>query len=223
MSGALRAVLERELRLAARSPAQLLWPLLFNLMVAVAFPLAVGADPARLAAVGPGVIWVAAVLATLLGLEALFKEDLSDGSLEQWALSPLPLGALLGAKIAAHWLLAGLPLVVMAPLLGLLFSLSGQTIVILVATLCLGTPVLCAVGALGAALTVGLRNGAALAALLLLPLYVPVLIFGAGAANAVAQGLPVTGQLYFLGGLCLLALSLAPPAVAAAIRLNLDA
>lgn len=221
MRGAPLALFKRDIQLAFRSADQLLHPLLFNLLVVTLFPLGVGAEPDILRAIGPGVIWVAALLATLLGLEHLFRNDFHDGSLEQMALSPTPFAVLTGVKILAHWMTTGLPLVLLSPLLGGLFSLSAGSLGILALTLLLGTPVLSAVGALGAALTVNVRNSGALLALLVLPLYVPVLIFAAGSIGAAETGLPVAGQLYFLAALLVLSLTLAPVAAAAALKVNL--
>lgn len=221
MRGAALSLIRRDLQLAFRSPDQLLNPLLFNVLVITLFPLGVGAESDILQSIAPGVIWVAALLATLLGLEHLFRNDFHDGSLEQMVLSPAPFAVLTAAKILVHWTTTGLPLVILSPLLGGLFSLSADSLGILAVTLLLGTPVLSAVGAVGAALTVNVRNSGALLALLVLPLYVPVLIFAAGSVGAAAAGLPVSGQLYFLAALLVLSITLAPWAAAAALRVNL--
>lgn len=213
-------MLRRDLLLAFRSPGQLLHPLMFNLLVVTLFPLGVGADNQVLQSIAPGVIWVAALLATLLALDNLFRNDFHDGTLELMSLSPTPFAALVGVKILAHWLTAGLPLVLLSPLLAGLFSLSAGGTAILVLTLLLGTPVLSAVGAIGAALTVNIRNSGALLALIVLPLYIPVLIFGAGAVGAGETGLPVAGQMYFLASLTVLSATLAPAAAAAALKVN---
>jgi len=173
-----------------------------------------------LASIGPGIIWVAALLATLLSLDSLFRSDHEDGSLEQILLMPQPLSVLVLGKIAAHWLATGLPLLLMAPVLGVLLHLETSTLGVLVASLALGTPVLSLVGAIGMALVVGLRRGGMLLSLLVLPLYVPVLIFGAGAVAQTQMGLPYAGQLALLGALLALALSLAPWACAAALRVT---
>ncbi|HKW54765.1 MAG TPA: heme exporter protein CcmB, partial [Stellaceae bacterium] len=171
--------------------------LLFYVLVVILVPLGVGADAGALRAIGPGVLWIAALLASLLALPRLFATDFADGTLEQMALSPYPLPALVSGKIAAHWLATGLPLVVLAPLLGLQFHLSGDEVLVLVAGLLLGTPCLSLLGAVGTALTLGLKNGALLA-LLVLPLYVPILIFGAGTVDAVRAGLSGGAELSLL-------------------------
>lgn len=225
MSGALHGfavVVRRDLLLAVRRSSDVLQPPLFFVVVVSLFPFAVGAEPNLLARIAPGIIWVAALLATLLSLDGLFRSDFDDGTLEQMLLSPQPLPVLTLAKITAHWLITGLPLIVTAPLLGVLLSLPDEAMGVLVLTLMLGTPVLSLVGAIGIALTVGLRRGGALLALLVLPLYVPVLIFGAQAVSAASIGLPVSGQLYMMGALLALAVSLAPLATAAALRVSLD-
>ena len=222
MMGAFGDVMRRELTVAFRRWSDLLLPLMFFVIVGTLFPLAVGQDAQILRAVGPGAIWVAALLATLLSLNNLFREDFDDGSLEQLALSPHPLSLLLLAKTAAHWVVTELPLVIIAPLLALGFGLPGQGIGALMLTLLIGTPALSLVGAVGAALTAGLRGASGLLALLLLPLTIPVLIFGARAAALAADGQDITGPLYLLGGLTVLALTLTPFATAAAVRVSLD-
>lgn len=215
------ALLRRDLLLTFRNPGQILNPLLFYLLVVTLVPLGVGADQQILQNIAPGIIWVAALLATLLALDPLFRNDLFDGSLEQMALSPAPFALLITAKILVHWLITGLPLILLSPLFATLFSLSTNATKILALTLLLGTPVLSAIGAIGAALTVSIRNSGALLALLILPLYVPVLIFAAGAVSAAAAGLPVAGQLYFLAALMVLSITLAPWATAAALKIHL--
>jgi heme exporter protein B len=211
----------RDLRLALRSKPELGVQLLFYVLVVVLVPLGVGPDPALLRALGAGVLWVAALLASLLALPRLFALDFADGTLEQMALSPYPLSALISGKIAAHWLATGLPLVAASPLLGLQFGLGDDELVVLAFGLLLGTPTLSLLGAVGAALTLGLRNGALLA-LLVLPLYVPVLIFGAGAVDAVRTGLGAAPDLSLLGAGLLAALVGAPLAAAAAVRIAID-
>ncbi len=217
-----RWALARDLRIAMRSRAELGVQLLFYVIVVSLFPLATSPERTLLATLGPGVLWVAALLATLLSLPRLFAADLADGSLEQIALSPYPLPALVSGKIAAHWLTNGLPLVLLAPLLAIQYALEGDAVVVLVAGLALGTPVLSLLGAIGAALTLGLRGGGSLLALLVLPLYVPVLIFGAGAVDATRSGLAAGANLSLLGAGLLLALVAAPFAAAAAVRIALD-
>lgn len=219
---ALLTVIRRDLLAALRKPGQIVNPLLFYVLAVSLFPLGVGPERDLLQAIASGVVWVAALLSVLLALESLFRADFEDGGLEQLALSPVPLPVLALAKILAHWLLTGLPLIVLSPLLGLLLALPETAVVVLVLTLALGTPVLSLIGAIGAALTLAVRSSGALLALLVLPLYIPVLIFAAGAVSASMAGLPLAGQVYFLAALLVLALTLAPLAVAAAIRINLQ-
>lgn len=214
--------LRRDLRLALRSKAELGVQLLFYVIVVTLFPLGVGADPALLGALASGVLWVAALLASLLSLPRLFAADFADGTLEQIALSPYPLPALVSGKIIAHWLTAGLPLALLSPLLALQFGLQGPELGILALGLLLGTPTLSLLGAVGAALTLGLRTGGALLALLILPLYVPILIFGAGAVEAMRAGLGAGGELSVLAAGLLAAAVGAPFAAAAAVRIALD-
>jgi heme exporter protein B len=214
-------LLQRDLMLAFRHRSELANPLLFFVMVVSLFPLGLGPEPNILQRIAPGVIWVAALLSALLSLDTIFRSDFEDGSLEQLLLSPHPASVLVIAKVVAHWLVTGLPLLLLAPLLGVLFHLSLQATLALVLTLTLGTPVLSLLGAIGVALTVALKRGGVLLSLLLLPLYIPVLIFAASAVDAASDGLPVTAQLSFLGALLALALSLAPVASAAALRISL--
>jgi heme exporter protein B len=214
--------LRRDLKLALRSKAELGVQLLFYLIVVTLFPLGVGVEPAMLRALGPGVLWVAALLASLLALPRLFASDFSDGSLEQIALSPYPLPALISGKILAHWLTTGAPLAVLSPLLGLQFGLGGREAEALVAGLLLGTPTLSLLGAVGAALTLGLARGGALLALLTLPLYVPVLIFGAAAVGATHAGMGAAGEFSVLAAALLASLVGAPLACATAVRIALD-
>ena len=212
----------RDLRLALRSKAELGVQLLFYVIVVSLFPLGVGPEAVLLRAIGPGVLWVAALLASLLSLSRIFSSDFGDGALEQMALSPYPLPALISGKIAAHWLTGGLPLVVISPFLGMQFGLSVGELAVLSAGLLLGTPILSLLGAIGAALTLGLRAGGGLLALLILPLYVPVLIFGAGAVDAVRGGQSGGAQLSLLAAGLLVAIVGAPLASAAAVRIALD-
>jgi len=216
------AVARRDLLLALRLRTDLLTIVFFFAIVVSLFPLGVGADPAMLHTIGPGVVWVAALLASMLALSRLFSGDFADGTLEQLVLAGEPLAALAFAKVIAHWLATGLPLVVLSPLLGLEFGLDGRALWVLAASLAIGTPVLSLLGAIGAALTLGVRGGGALTALLVLPLYVPVLIFGAGAVSAASQGMQVGGHLSVLGALLFAAIALAPWAQAAAIRIALE-
>lgn len=222
MGRAFAAILARDLRLAIRRRGELAQPLIFFAATATLFPLALGPERELLARIAPGIVWVAALLAVLLPLERLFRPDLEDGTLEQLLLSPHPAPLLVLAKVGAHWLAAAAPVIVLAPLVALFLQLPAPALPVLLASLLLGTPVLALVGAIGAALTVGLRAGTPLLALLLLPLYVPVLIFAAGAVDRAAAGIAVAGPLLFLGGLLVLALTLAPPAIAAALRISLS-
>jgi heme exporter protein B len=217
-----RWALARDLKLAMRSRAELGVQLLFYVIVVSLFPLATTPERNLLATMGPGVLWVAALLASLLSLPRLFAGDYADGTLEQIALSPYPLPALVSGKILAHWLTTGLPVALLAPLLGYQYALETEGLVILMLALLLGTPILSLLGAIGAALTLGLRAGGSLLALLILPLYVPVLIFGAGAVDAVRAGLGATANLSLLGAGLLLAGVGAPFAAAAAVRIALD-
>ena len=216
------SLLKRDLLLAVRNRGELVNPLLFYVIVAMLFPLGVTSDPKTLATMAAGALWIAALLATLLSLDNLFRSDFDDGSLELIMLSPQPSIILVLAKVLAHWLVTGLPLLIATPLLAVLMAVPDAARGTLWLTLALGTPVLSLVGAIGVALTVGLRRGGALLSLLVLPLYVPVLIFGANAVGASAAGLPVTGQLYMLSAFLVLALSLAPLATAAALRISID-
>jgi heme exporter protein B len=212
----------RDLLLAWRNQADVANTLLFFVIVVSLFPLAVGPEPALLRAMAPGVVWVAALLAAMLAAGRLFAADHADGTLEQIVLAPQPLGMLIGAKILAHWLTSGLPLVLIAPVLGLQFDLGGSALVVLMTTLLLGTPVLSLLSAIGAALTLGLRSGHVLVPLLVLPLAVPVLIFGAGATGAAMNGLGPEAHLSLLGALLAIALFFAPWATAVAVRIALE-
>ncbi|MEI6415338.1 MAG: heme exporter protein CcmB [Pseudomonadota bacterium] len=222
LTGAFRLLLWRDLLLAYRRRAELITPLLFFVLIATLFPLAIGSDPALIARVGPGVVWVAALLASLLTLETLFRSDFEDGSLEQFLLSAHPVSILVLAKVLAHWLVTGLPLILVAPVLGVLLQLKTTAVTTLLVTLLLGTPVLSLVGAVGVALTVGLRRGGMILALLVLPLYVPVLIFATDAVQTAAIGIPVSAQLSLLAAFLALSLALAPLATAAALRVGLS-
>ncbi len=219
---ALRAVAGRDLLSALRRRADLLTTLIFFIIVASLFPLGVGTETALLRAMGPGVIWVAALLASMLALTRVFAGDYADGTLEQLALAPQPLAALAMSKVTAHWLASGLPLVIVAPVLGLQYDLDAEGLLILLASLLLGTPTLSLIGAIGASLTLGVRGGGALLSLIVLPLYVPVLIFGAGAVEAGAAGLGATPHLSLLGALLLVALVFAPWATAVALRIAVE-
>ena len=218
---AVRWAVARDLRVALRSRAELGVQLLFYVIVVSVFPLASSPDRALLAAMGPGVLWVASLLASLLALPRLFASDFGDGTLEQIALSPYPLPALVAGKALAHWLTTGLPVVVLAPILGVQYALDAQVLAIVAASLLIGTPILSLLGGIGAALTLGTRGGGSLLALLILPLYVPVLIFGAGSADAWRAGLSVAPNLSLLGAGLLITLVGAPFAMASAVRIAL--
>jgi len=222
MTGAFTALLKRDLLLAIRRNSDWLNPLVFFVIVVTLFPLGVGPDNDLLREIAPGVLWVAALLATLLSLDGLFRGDYDDGSLEQLMLAPQPLSVLVLAKVAAHWLVSGLPLLVLSPLLALVLQLEMRAVPALLASLLLGTLTLSLIGAIGAALTVGLRRGGVLLALLVLPLFIPVLIFGSGAVIAAAGGFPITAQLSLLGALFMFALVFAPLAIAAALRISVE-
>lgn len=219
---ALLAVVRRDLLLAARRKSEVLTALFFFVIVTSLFPLGIGPEPALLKKIAPGVLWVAALLATMLGLNRLFAADHADGTLEQMVLSPTPLGLLVGGKVAAHWLVSGLPLVLLAPVLGLQFDLDAGALGVLMVALLLGTPLLSLIGAIGAALTLGVRGGGVLLSLLVLPLYVPALIFGAGAVEAHISGLGAGGHLSLLAALLALAVFFAPWATTAALRIALE-
>lgn len=215
-------LLGRDLRLALRRPADSVVAVAFFVIAAALFPFGVGAEPEVLARIAPGIIWVTALLATLLSVERLFLSDFEDGSLDQIALSPLNLLAVVGSKALAHWLVIGLPLLVAAPLLALLLGMKGAGFPVLLLSLLLGTPTLVLIGTLAAALTIGARRGGALLALLALPLDIPVLIFGAGAVEAAVAGMPAGPHLQILAGLLLGTLVVAPLAAAAALKQALE-
>ena len=217
-----RWALMRDLRIALRSRSELAVQLLFYVIVVALFPLASTPEKTLLSTMGPGVLWVAALLASLLSLSRLFAADHADGTLEQIALSPYPLEALVSGKILAHWLTTGLPVALLAPLLGVVYQMDGESMAVLAAALLIGTPILSLLGAIGAALTLGLRAGGSLLALLILPLYVPVLIFGAGSVDAVRAGLGATANLTLLTAGLIIAVVGAPFAAAAAVRIALD-
>lgn len=215
-------VIERDLRLAARHRADLVAILFFFVIVVSLFPLGVGPEPELLRRLAPGVLWVAALLATMLSLPRLFADDYRDGTLEQLALAPQPLALIVIGKVAAHWAVSGLPLALLAPVLGLQFDLSAEALATLTVSLLIGTPALSGIGAIGAALTLGVRGGGVLLSLLVLPLYIPVLIFGAGAVDATVTGLGAQAHLSLLGALSLAGVFFAPWAAAAALRIALE-
>lgn len=213
------SLVRRDLLLAWRRRADAATTLLFFIIVASLFPLGVGPEPAVLRTIAPGVLWIAALLSCLLSLGRLFSVDYQDGTLEQMILTPQPLSALVLGKIVAHWIVAGVPVVVLSPVIGLQFGLSGGALWILCLSLLLGTPTLSLVGSIGAALTLGIRGSNLLSALLVLPLFVPVLIFGAGAVASSESGLGAEGHLSLLGACLVLAVAFAPWATAAALRI----
>ena len=212
------AVLGRDLRLALRQGADVLLVLAFFVLAVLLFPFGVGPSPATLSAIAAGIVWATALLAALLSLDRLFQADYEDGSLDQIVLAPLPLELAVVAKATAHWLATGLPLTLLSPVLAVMLHLPPEGLPALMASLALGTPVMSLVGGIGAALTLGARRGAALLPLLILPLFIPVLIFGVAAVQAAADGLEVLPRLAFLAGFLLAALALAPWATAAALR-----
>lgn len=213
-------ILKRDLTIAFRHQDDIINPLLFFIIVVTLFPLGIGPEANTLAKIAPGIIWVAALLSTLLSLDRLFKSDYEDGSLEQMLLSPHPIFILVLAKIIAHWLLTGLPLILIAPLLAVLLHLDENSYIALMLTLLLGTPVLSLLGAIGVALTVGIKKGGVLLSLLVLPLYIPVLIFATSAIDTAAMNLPYSGQLAIIAALFIGSLTLAPFAASAALKVS---
>ncbi len=219
---AMWATLRRDLLVVMRRKSEVLTALFFFVIVCSLFPLGIGPEPGLLRKVAPGVLWVCALLATMLGLQRMFAADHADGTLEQMAISPTALVWLVVGKIGAHWMVSGLPLVLMAPVLGLQFDLAPDALAVLMLTLLLGTPVLSLIGSIGAALTLGVRGGGVLLSLLVLPLYIPVLIFGAGAVESHIAGLGSGGHLSLLAALLVLAVFFAPWAATAALRIALE-
>jgi heme exporter protein B len=222
MISLLLSVARRDLLLARRRRVEALLPLGFFIVAAGLFPIGVGPEPQTLRQIAPGVVWVCALLAAMLSVTQMFASDHQDGSLEQMLLASQPLLVIVGGKVLAHWLTSGVPLVLAAPLIGVLFDMNAQAIGTLALTLLLGTPILSLLGAVGAALTLGLRSGAALVFLLVLPLTVPALIFGTGAVAAVDNGLSAQAHVSLLGALLIFTLLGAPLATAAALRISLD-
>ncbi|WP_297722462.1 heme exporter protein CcmB [Limnohabitans sp. Rim8] len=216
------AVLRRDLSLALRRKNEVMTSVFFFVVVAALFPLGIGPEMNTLRLIAPGVLWVGALLASMLSLGRLFASDHQDGTLEQMVLSSASLPGLVGAKILAHWLLSGLPLVVLSPVLALQFDLNAQAIEVLMATLLLGTPLLSLIGAVGAALTLGVRGADVLLSLLVLPLYVPALVFGAGAVQAQTAGLGASAHLSILAAMLLVAAVFSPWACASALRIALE-
>lgn len=222
LSAAFVATLRRDFTLAYRHRGEMANPLVFFLIVITMVPLGISPEAAVLGSLAPGMIWVVALLATLLSLDSLFRSDFEDGSLEQLLISPQPLYLMVLAKILVHWLVTGLPLTLMAPLLGVMLSLPEAGYWPLVLSLLLGTGTLSLIGAIGAALTVALRKGGLLLSLIIMPLYVPVLIFGASAVRSAVEGFPVGGQLAVLGALLAVAVVMAPMAAAGALRISVN-
>lgn len=215
-------IIQRDLLLAMRRRSDVLTTLFFFIIVVSLFPLGVGPEMSMLRTMAPGVVWVAALLASMLSLGRMFASDHLDGTLEQMLLSPQSLSLLVLGKALAHWLVTGVPLVLMAPVLGIQYDLPGDALLVLTASLLLGTPVLSLIGAIGAALTLGLRGGGVLVSLLVLPLYIPVLIFGAGAVEASAAGLGAGAHMSLLGAFLLASLVLAPWTAALSLRISME-
>ena len=219
---AMLAIMRRDLLMVMRRKNEVLTALFFFAIVSSLFPLGIGPEPVLLRKIAPGVLWVGALLATMLGLQRMFAADHADGTLEQMAISPTPLVWLVLGKVVAHWLVSGLPLVLMAPVLGIQFDLDTSALGVLMLALLLGTPLLSLIGAIGAALTLGVRGGGVLLSLLVLPLCVPALIFGAGAVESHISGLGAGGHLSLLAAILILAAVFAPWAAAAALRIALE-
>lgn len=222
MFASMTTIIRRELLVAFRRKADILNPLWFFIIVITLFPLSIGPEPNLLARIAAGIVWVAALLSALLSLERLFRDDFADGSLEQMMLMPSPLSILVLAKVVAHWLLTGLPLIIISPLLAVLLSLDFNTWLAIVLTLLLGTPTLSFLGAVGVALTVGLQKGGVLLSLLILPLYIPVLIFATSAIDAASLGMAYNGQLAILGALLMGSATLTPFAISSALRVSVQ-
>jgi len=218
----LRIIVYRDLLLTLRRRSDAMNTLLFFVIVVSLFPLGVGPEPNLLRTIAPGVLWVAALLASMLALSKMFAGDYADGTLEQMLLTPAPLALVVAGKVLAHWLVTGLPLVLLAPVLALQFDLPLDAFGVLIGSLLLGTPVLSLIGAIGAALTLGVRGSGVLTALLVLPLYVPVLILGAGAVEYTAAGLGGAGHLLLLGALLVFAVAFTPWPIAAALRISVE-
>lgn len=215
-------IIRRELLIAFRRQADIFNPLWFFIIVITLFPLSIGPEPALLARIAAGIVWVAALLSALLSLERLFRDDFQDGSLEQMMLLPVPLPIVVISKVVAHWLLTGLPLILISPLLAVLLSLDFNTWLAVVLTLFIGTPTLSFIGAIGVGLTVGLQKGGVLLSLLVLPLYIPILIFATSAIDAASLGMLYNGQLAVLGAMFMGAITLTPFAISAALRVSVN-
>ena len=222
LSGAFIALLRRDLLLAFRRRTELLFPVIFLMVVVSLFPLGIGPGPQLLARIAPGVIWIAALLATVISLDGLFRSDFEDGTLEQFVISGHPLTLIALAKICAHWLVAGLPIVLLSPLLSLWMNLPVESLGVLILTLVLGTPVLSLIGSIGVGLTISLKRGGQLLSLLVFPLYVPILIIATAAVMAASDGLPYTQFLGLLTAGLITSVTLAPFAAAAALKISLS-
>lgn len=222
MLSTVMTIIRRELLIAYRRQADIVNPLWFFIIVITLFPLSIGPDPALLSRISPGILWVAALLSALLSLERLLRDDFQDGALEQIMLIPVPLSLTVIAKVLAHWLLTGVPLILISPLLAILLSLDFNTWLAAVLTLLLGTPTLSFVGAIGVALTVGLQKGGVLLSLLVLPLYIPILIFATSAIDAASLGMSYNGQLAILGAMFMGAVTFTPFAISAALRISVN-
>ncbi|WP_261815586.1 heme exporter protein CcmB [Vibrio gallicus] len=216
------AIIRRELLIAFRRRADVFNPLWFFIIVITLFPLGIGPEPNLLMRIAPGIVWVAALLSAMLSLERLFRDDYQDGALEQLMLMPIPLPLVVISKVIAHWLLTGLPLILISPLLAILLSLDFNSWLAVLVTLLLGTPTLSFLGAIGVALTVGLQKGGVLLSLLILPLYIPVLIFATSAIDAAGLGVDYSGQLAILGAMLAGSLTLSPFATSAALRVSVN-
>ena len=222
MLGTALTIIRRELLIAYRKQSDVLNPLWFFIIVITLFPLSIGPEPNLLARIAAGIVWVAALLSALLSLERLFRDDYRDGSLEQLMLLPVPLFVVILCKVISHWLLTGLPLILISPILAILLSLDLHTWLAIVLTLLLGTPTLSFIGAIGVALTVGIQKGGVLLSLLTLPLYIPVLIFATSAIDSASLGVAYNGQLAVMGAMGVAALTFAPFAIGAALRISVD-
>ncbi len=222
MMSTMTMIIRRELLIAFRRQADIFNPLWFFIIVITLFPLSIGPEPGLLSRIAPGIVWVAALLAALLSLERLFRDDFQDGALEQMMIMPVPLPIVALSKVIAHWLLTGLPLILISPLLAILLSLDLNTWLAVVTTLLLGTPSLSFIGAIGVALTVGLQKGGVLLSLLVLPLYIPILIFATSAIDAASLGMAYNGQLAILAAMFVGAMTLTPFAISAALRVSVN-
>lgn len=222
MFKALTTIIQRDLLVAFRRRAELMNPILFYVIVVTLFPLGVSPEQNFLSQLAPGVVWVAALLAALISMESIFRQDFDDGSIEQLFLSRYPPTLLIFGKVIAHWLITGLPMLIIVPVMALLLYIPTQAMPTLLITVLLGTPILSLIGAIGVALTAGLRGGGVLLGLLVLPLYIPVLIFASGAISASIDGLSSSGQLAMLGAGLILALILAPLAISASLKISLS-